>query len=44
MTDTVKPQYSVAVAAMMTEKEDTYVGIHHSSCDVRTFALNHFQN
>ena len=44
MTDPVKPQDNVFVAPVMTEKEDTYVSVHHSSGDVRKFALNHFQN
>ena len=30
MLDTVKPQDRVVGVAVMTEKEDTYVGIHHT--------------
>ena len=44
MIDPLKPQDSVVVVALITVKEDTYVGMRHSSRDVRTFASNHFQN
>ena len=42
MIDPVNPQDKVTVVAVMAEKK-RYVGIYHSSRDVRTSA-NHFRN